>query len=193
MFIAFEGPDNTGKSTSAARLTSHGDAIYNVTKESHHRARVALAEEADFIQCYDRIDWMSHMVYRLALPEHEWNDARVRTVFAMPDTHLVFRVHGDTYVNDIDDELYDTGTVALVNSMYRLQAENIMRMNRHQGYRLFKSVSVVEVQYDPFLGTFEQKLVWLDSHAFGWFFGTPEFDSDVKLLQALQRVEQHTI
>jgi hypothetical protein len=193
VFIAFEGPDNTGKSTSAAHLTHNGQAIYNATKENYQQARIDLAEEPDLVQCFDRIDWLSHMVYRLALPEHEWNDDRVRTVFAMPDTHLVFRVHGDAYVNDIDDELYDTGTVALVNPVYRLQAEHLVRLNRHQSYRLFKSISVVEVQYDPFTGSFHQRLLSHDSAAFGWYTEHDEIDSDSALLGLFQSVEQYTV
>ena len=37
MFIAFEGPDNTGKSTSAANLASDGVAVYNATKGLHRQ------------------------------------------------------------------------------------------------------------------------------------------------------------
>ena len=163
MLIAFEGPDNTGKSTSANKLTYHGEAIYNATKANHSMAQRDLQDEPELVQCFDRIDWFSHMVYRLALPTRDWNDDRNRTVFAMPDTHLVIKLHRPDLAALISDELYSTGTLALINPLYYQFAEFFTNLNMNQDYQLFKTVSVIEVSNDPRDGTFSQKLLSFDS------------------------------
>jgi len=157
MFIAFEGPDNTGKSTSAANLATDGVALYNATKSMHDANRKVFSD--DLPVTYDRIDWFSHMVYRLALPEHEWNDERPRTVFAMPDTHLVVKLHHPQFVELIEDELYESKTVSRVNPMYWYFADFFRALNEQQEFALFKTVSIIEVVNDPRNpGTFSQQL-----------------------------------
>ena len=163
MLIAFEGPDNTGKSTSANNLTYNGEAIYNATKSNYKRAQWDLQDEPYLVQCFDRIDWFSHLVYRLSLPGFDWNDDRNRTVFAMPDTHLVIKLHRPDLAQLISDELYSTGTLAKINPVYCDFAEFFMNLNRSQEYQLFKTVSIIEVSNDIRDNTFSQKLLAFDS------------------------------
>ena len=190
MLIAFEGPDNTGKSTSAANLSHNGQPIYNATKENHEYALTA--GDKDLVQCFDRIDWFSHMVYRLALPDHDWNDDRPRTVFAMPDTHLVIKLHLPEMAVLITDELYTSGTVALVNPVYSNFASYFMHLNRAQGYSLFRSITVIEVNNDPVAGTFSQTIAAHESAV--EFEAAVSFssDDDTMLLEFLRHVESHT-
>jgi hypothetical protein len=195
MFIAFEGPDNTGKSTSATNLAHDGVALYNATKEMHEGQRREMQLLKDDVSpvTYDRIDWFSHMVYRLALPEHEWNDERPRTVFAMPDTHLVIKLHRPDLAPLIDDELYETGKLAEVNPMYYYFAKYFMGLNEEREYALFKTVSIVEVANDPRDGTFSQQLMafssavdtlqdYLDAH--------PIISTDEELLELFREDER---
>lgn len=192
MFIAFDGPDKTGKSTSAAALAASGKAIYNVTKETHAVQQQLHQEAPELPITYDRIDWFTHMVYRLALPGHEWNDPRVRTVFAMPDTHLVVKLHRPDYAERIDDELYETGKLAQVNPMYFYFADFLMGLNKAREYSLFKSVSLVEVVNDPDSEAFSQQLVAHDSPAFEWGTSYEKLvNSDETLLEMLRYVDQH--
>lgn len=195
MFIAFEGPDNTGKSTSAATLSHNGVANYNATKDGH-----ALNQELEQQQgtelpiTYDRIDWFSHMVYRLALPEHEWNDERPRTVFAMPDTHLVVKLHHPQLAPLIDDELYETGKLAQVNPLYFEFASWLMAVNEMRDYALFRTISLIEVRNDPRTGAFSQSLAAFSSPAFP--YGTanqPLVHSDVDLLELLRYDESQRV
>jgi hypothetical protein len=145
VFIAFEGPDNAGKSTSAAHLTSFESPVYNATKENHRRAQTAMGNEAaTLVQAFDRIDWLTHMVYRLALPDREWNDDRVRTVFAMPDTHLVFKIHRPDLAHFTADEVVDT-PISKVNPMYYHVGTFLATLNDRLDYTLFRTVSFVEV------------------------------------------------
>jgi hypothetical protein len=194
MFIAFEGPDNTGKSTSASALAWDGEALYNATKPMHSANNLVFEEQQDLVITYDRIDWFSHMVYRLALPEHEWNDNRVRTVFAMPDTHLVVKLHHPQLAELIEDELYTSGKVAQVNPLYFYFADFFTGLNKERGYALFKTISIVEVLNNPKAGTFSQRLVSYDSPVTTWeeaeAFGV---DSDEKLLELLRYEDQHRI
>ena len=180
MFIAFEGPDNVGKSTSAAVLDMAGQPDYNMTKEGHARnvADWREAGEQLMVKTYDRIDWFSHMVYRLALPHKEWNDARPRTVFAMPDTHLVVKLHRpDTadFTVAADDESAATDTrtrgvetpVDIVNSTYFYFADFFTGLNEERDYALFKTVSLIEVvntKGEPYL----QRLASFSSPVTDW-------------------------
>lgn len=196
MFIAFEGPDNVGKSTSAAKLSHNGLALYNATKPMHEFQQSLMASEGDVLVTYDRIDWFSHMMYRLAMPTHEWNDERARTVFAMPDTHLVVKIHRPDLAPLIDDELYETGKLAEVNPMYWYFGDFLMDLNRVRGYALFKSVSIMEVSNDPRDGSFTQKLVLHDSEAFGnedtySHLRNTLVTSDEELVEHLRHVDQH--
>lgn len=143
MFIAFEGPDNVGKSTSAARLDMSGQAsAYNITKALH--AEHVKEAEPDSVVCYDRIDWFTHMVYRLALPDRDWNDDRPRTVFAMPDTHLVVKLHHPQLADFTADEVVDT-PIGLVNPTYFYFADFFTGLNEERDFALFKSITLIEV------------------------------------------------
>lgn len=192
MFIAFEGPDNTGKSTSAANLSSDRAGLYNVTKLSHG-AMQRFGTEPSMVVAYDRIDWFSHMVYRLALPDHEWNDERPRTVFAMPDTHLVIKLHHPQLAELIADELYETGTLAKVNPLYYYFSDFFMHLNENRDYALFKTVSMMEVLNDPRHGTFSQRLVAFSSPVMGWADITEEINSDESLLELLRHEDQQRL
>ncbi|QIN93867.1 thymidylate kinase [Microbacterium phage Alakazam] len=194
MFIAFEGPDQTGKSTSALALDCAGQPDYNATREMH------LANVADWQgdplmpHTYDRIDWFTHMVYRLALPDRNWNDDRPRIVFAMPDTHLVVKIHKPELADfTAPEEVVDT-PIARVNPMYYYFADYFMSLNRIRNYELFKTVSMIEVANDPKTGTFSQKMVAFDSPTSSWDTGLLPLerlvDGDESLLAFLQDVDQ---
>jgi len=151
MFIAFEGPDNTGKSTTAASLATDNVGLYNATKSMHESMREDYATwhdvEPDTVATYDRIDWFSHMVYRLALPDREWNDERPRTVFAMPDTHLVLFTHHPQLAEFTADEVVDT-PIGKVNPMYYYFGDYFMKLNKQVEFSLFRSVTMIEVVND---------------------------------------------
>lgn len=193
MLIAFEGPDNVGKSHSAAALTSFDGHIYNATKTNHALAVQAIGGDHDLVQTFDRIDWFSHMVYRLALPDRDWNDDRPRTVFAMPDTHLVVKIHKPELADFTADEVVDT-PIARVNPMYYYFADYFMALNRIRNYELFKTVSIVEVSNDQEAGTFKQALKAFDSPTSGWDTGLLPLerlvDGDESLLAFLHDVDQ---
>ncbi|QZD98634.1 thymidylate kinase [Microbacterium phage Jemerald] len=190
MLIAFEGPDEVGKSTSAKALTSFDSPIYNATKTNHRLAQQAIGGAHDLVQTFDRIDWLSHMVYRLALPAHEWNDDRPRTVFAMPDTHLVLKMHRPGSIIEAADEPgYSPDKVAAANEMYYYQIDFLMNLNRVKDYSLFKTVSIIEVTNDQKNGTFSQHLVAFDSPTNGWSRDVllhRLVDSDLSLLDFLR-------
>lgn len=193
MLIAFEGPDNTGKSTSAKNLTSFDENLYNATKASHAHATVAMGGDAGLIQTFDRIDWLTHMVYRLALPDRDWADERPRTVFAMPDTHLVFKIHHPQYADFLADEVVST-PIALVNPMYYYFADFFMHLNRQREYSLFKSVTILEVINDQASGNYSFTLAAHDSPGLDWGSQYEKLvNSDETLLDFLHYVDQHTL
>lgn len=141
MIVAFEGPDKTGKTTSAK---NSGDYMYNAVK-THYDAEVTTQSHTKGVDvAYDRIDWLTHMVYRLALPEYEWEDKRIRTVFAAPHMHLVFKLHLPGY--EIGDELYNLEQSRRVNDMYIRMAGNLIQANRETDFSLFKTISIVYVK-----------------------------------------------
>lgn len=197
MFIAFEGPDNTGKSTSAKALDCAQQPDYNATKEMHARNAAEWNGDASkslMPHTYDRIDWFSHMVYRLALPEHEWNDERPRTVFAMPDTHLVVKLHHPELAPLIDDELYETGKLAEVNPMYFYFADFLVGLNVQRDFALFKTISLIEVSNDPRDGSFSQRLVEFSSPVFDFPSAAERLvRDDDSLLELLQYEEQQRL
>lgn len=158
MIIAFEGPDKTGKSTSAKELTYSRFPTYNMTAENYAKVRADLSGEKTITHCFDRIDWMTHMAYRLALPGYEWNDERVRTVFAAPDTHLVFKLHANP--DSATDELYADGQLRAVNTMYMYLAQWLVPLNRAFNYQLFRTISIVMVDISD---GFSQQMVLCDT------------------------------
>lgn len=189
MFIAFEGPDKTGKSTSANELSTEGESIYNATKEKH--ATLQAMDLSNSVVTYDRIDWFSHMVYRLALPEHEWNDERPRTVFAMPDTHLVIKHHHPQFASDVEDELYELGTVSRASSMYKQIGEQFLQLNFWRNFALFKTVSLLEIKNDPRTGGFYQYMVGFSSPVLTLTSrNMSDIDSNQKLLNLLNYEEK---
>ena len=187
MLIAFEGPDNVGKSHSANALHHTGTAPYNMTKESYAEAQALHRDTKGLVTAFDRVDWLTHMAYRLALPEHEWNDPRVRTVFAMPDTHLVFKVHHPLTVPARDDEEgYADGVPLNVNDMYLHLAHLFTELNEVRNFSLFKTVTTLEVSNDELTGEFHQRIVRFSSPLYPW--GTRQIrmvHSDESLLELL--------
>jgi hypothetical protein len=188
MFIAFEGPDNVGKSTSAQELDVAGMPDYNMTKAGHAQDVadwVAAGSQPDGIHTYDRIDWFSHMVYRLAMPDKDWNDDRPRTVFAMPDTHLVVKLHRPDLANftvAADDESAATASrtrgvetpVAIVNQTYYYFADFFTGLNEERDYALFKSVTLIEVEnweqgYSQRLASFSSPATQEEQLSNAWF------------------------
>jgi len=193
MLVAFEGADNTGKSTSAIDLSSSDMAIYNATVDNYPEAQQLVEGSRNLTQCFDRIDWFSHMVYRLALPGTNWADDRQRTVFAMPDTHLVIKLHRPDLANFVADEVVHT-PIARVNPMYAHFAEFFIDLNTSRDYELFKSISVVEVSNDPVSGVFSQRLVQHSSRHLD-VRGAPNFGigSDRQLLQFIRAEDTDTL
>lgn len=191
MFIAFEGPDNTGKSTSALNLDCAGQPGYNVTKEMHELNVADWNLDGDAANdlmphTYDRIDWFTHMVYRLALPDREWNDPRNRTVFAMPDTHLVVKLHRPDLANFTADEVVDT-PIKHVNPMYWYFAEFMMNLNRTRDFSLFRSVTIMEVANEP--GQYRQRVAMFDSRTMDESSALARVvHDDATLLELLQSV-----
>lgn len=183
MFIAFEGPDNVGKSTSALELSASGQPDYNATKLLHARNQAEQAEqlEVGLPHTYDRIDWLSHMVYRLALPDRDWNDDRPRTVFAMPDTHLVFKLHAPELADFTAEEVVNT-PILEVNRTYDWLAWSLIWRNEAMDYRLFKTISIMEVRNEE--GSYSQHLMHFYSpvdSSYAW----ANVDSNDKLLEML--------
>lgn len=196
MLIAFEGPDNVGKSTSATALSSYDQPIYNATKANYAEA---LADHQtmtlDGVITFDRVDWFTHMVYRLAYPQRDWNDDRPRTVFAMPDTHFVLKMHHPVMVDLIEDigDGIEKGKLVAANEMYYYQFDFLMGLNRLKDYALFKTMSIIEVQSDPRDGSFSQKLVSFDSPTNGWsrdMLLHRLVDSDQSLLEFLREEDR---
>lgn len=140
MLIVFEGPDKAGKSTWAQQLDSAAAPRYNLKKGEYGRIK-----HAGRVVAVDRLAWLTHSVYRLALPEYEWNDRAVRTVFAMPDAHLVFMVPADPRLNTAD-ELYSREQSTRVQEAYREWCWAVFRLNNLQNGRLFRTISLVEVK-----------------------------------------------
>ncbi len=192
MLIIFEGPDKTGKSTSAANLSA-GESVYNATKGNVALAKQQLADTPEVVQAFDRLDWFTHMVYRLALPEHEWNDERIRTVFGEPEAHLVINLHHPDTAALISDELYEDGTLDRVNQNYAMQASALMGLNAMNDFALFKSISVFEVFNHESTGEYRKNLIEFAGPVFPW--DTKEeadqpVDSDERLLTMLRNVER---
>lgn len=140
MLIVFEGPDKVGKSTWAKQLDSSGAPKYNLKKGEYPRLK-----HAESVVAVDRLAWLTHSVYRLALPEYEWNDRAVRTVFAMPDAHLVFMVPNDPHLN-MRDELYTSQQSTRIQEAYREWCWMLFRLNNLQEGKLFRSISLVEIE-----------------------------------------------
>ena len=197
MFIAFEGPDEVGKSTSAAALDAAGQPDYNATREMHLQNVAEFQGDTLVPHTYDRIDWLTHMVYRLSMPDRTWDDDRPRTVFAMPDTHLVLKMHHPERAKEIEavGEGYAPGRIQDVNFLYYHQIDFLSKLNQAKDYKLFQSVSIVEVWNDQANGIFEQRLVSFNSAAFSHYHsvGMGLVDSDETLLDFLQYVESQTL
>lgn len=189
MFIAFEGPDNVGKSTSAANLAHDGVALYNATKEMHQRQQEEQRIYPEYVPItYDRIDWFSHMVYRLALPDRDWNDDRPRTVFAMPDTHLVVKLHRPDLADFTADEVVNTPIVK-VNPMYYYFADFFMNLNHARNFELFRSVSILVVANTG--EGYSQRMAAFSSRTLDESSARAQLvNSDESLLELLHHVEQ---
>lgn len=158
MNIAFEGVDGTGKSTSA-KNAFHGDVFYNIGKATYNDLCTHKDENAGVDFAFDRIDWLTHLVYRLALPDYEWNDAKIRTVFAMPDTHLVIKIH--KHFDYVTDELYNEKQLQAVNNAYYMFAYFLRSLNSSMAYSLFKTITLIEVECTE--NSLQQKLIFLSS------------------------------
>lgn len=194
MLIAFEGPDNVGKSFSANALHHTGTAPYNMTKESYEVAQAVHLNDSGLVTAFDRVDWLTHMAYRLALPGHEWNDARIRTVFAMPDTHLVFKLHDPKTVPLKDsEEGYADGKPSQVNDMYMHLASYFMMLNEVRNFTLFKTVTIMEVVHitDPDHAGFYQRVLDFSSPVYPWGSTEASLVTDEQgLLELLQNESQ---
>jgi len=171
---------------------------YQVTKAMHAQNVADWQGDILMPHCYDRISWFTHMVYRLALPDREWHDEAVRTVFGMPDTHLVVKLHKPE-LSDFNEAAPDSRTglvidtpVARVNPVYWAMTETLMRLNAFQGYDLFRSISIIEVMNTP--EGYSQHLVAHDNPSWdrepGWELLHRMVTTNQDLLNFLQDVEQ---
>lgn len=192
MFIAFEGPDETGKSTSAKTLATSGEAIYNIQREQY-KAIMGMGIPEARVATFDRVDWLTHMVYRLALPHKDWHDDRIRTVFAMPETHLVLKIHHPQMVELVEarGEGYATSDLGKVNELYWHQIDFLAQWNLRTDYSLFKSISVMQVIHDQPNNHFQQALAWHWSKDYTASAYEKIVDSDERLLEFLQYVESN--
>lgn len=192
MIIAFEGPDKAGKSTSADTLSSIGESVYNLEEDGYDYLQKAL-EGTTTVETVDRVSWITHMVYRLALPHFVWyNHTEGYPVFAMPDTHLVFKTHDVTfsYLNKVPaDVLYTSQESKDINKFYRIYAGQLMRMNEMLDFSLFKSITLVEVKNDG--ERYSQAVTSVSSKKFSaQGKNTIHIDSDLRLLKLLQEIDQ---
>ena len=140
--------------------------------------------------CFDRIDWFTHMVYRLALPGYEWNDERPRTVFTAPDVHLVFKLHRrDTLLPK--DELYEDDQLVKVNNMYYSMLSWLSDLNAELDFSLFKTISLMEIDRTD---GFSQQLRFMHSpnKLYHEDADVAHVDSTAKLHKLLQQ-EDHRI
>jgi hypothetical protein len=167
MLIVFEGPDEVGKTTLSTELSHNRTPVYNATKENYAAVLADLKDEPEVVQTFDRIDWLTHMMYRLAMPDKEWNDERVRTVFAMPEAHLVLSVHQPDLVPEAEGENYTELHSTKVNQAYYHFLDILAGLNRAWDYSLWKSVTAFEVSRDED-GTFHRQLRVFDAPGFPW-------------------------
>ncbi|AUX83260.1 AAA-ATPase [Microbacterium phage Raccoon] len=192
MLIAFEGPDEVGKSTSATNLSYNHKPVYNATVDNYAAVKADLANEPEVVQTFDRIDWFTHLVYRLSLPEFEWNDQRVRTVFAMPDTHLVVKIHRLDHQGNIEanveavGEGYQPGNLDLVTQTYIHAVDLLARLNFMRDYNLFKTITMLEVYNDPKTGAFEQKVSHMSAPGWDRLYDLSSVHDDASLLDLLR-------
>ncbi|QXO14519.1 AAA-ATPase [Microbacterium phage Jenos] len=167
MLIVFEGPDEVGKTTLSTELSHNHKPVYNATKENYAAVLADLADEPEVVQTFDRIDWLTHMMYRLAMPDKEWNDARVRTVFSMPEAHLVLSVHRPDLVPTAEGENYTDVHESRVNHAYYHFLDTLAGLNHAWGYTMFKTVSAFEVSRDE-QGNFQRELKVFSAPGFPW-------------------------
>lgn len=189
MIIAFEGPDKVGKSTTADTLSSIGESVYNLT-EAEYRDIQGIEGTVETV---DRVSWITHMVYRLALPHFEWDShTEGYPVFSMPDTHLVFKTHDVTfsYLDKVPaDVLYTSQESKDINKFYHIYAGQLMRMNEMLNFSLFKSISLVEVKNNG--ERYSQAVSMVSSRDFSaQGKNTAHIDSDLRLLKLLQEIDQ---
>lgn len=183
--IIFEGTDKTGKSTSAAKISSSGEALYNMNVHTYEEVKSSLKENEDLVFCFDRLDWFTHMVYRLAMPDYEWNDDRVRRVFTAPDAHLVIKAPKAESLPTLKDELYESGALAAVSLTYAMFAKILIQMNTALGQSLFKSISLIEVDTE---NDYKYKMIEFASITMDLSDAESVVD-DESLLQLLQKVD----
>lgn len=146
MLIAFEGPDNVGKSYAADKLGA-GWVTYRADEDSYLAAARQDTLELGIVQCFDRVGWITDLVYRLALPDREWpGTPHTYSHFAMPDAHLVFKLYRLGLVPaDGYEEGYSHDEILRVNEIYHRVARFLARINEEQDYKLFKTISVLQV------------------------------------------------
>ena len=108
----------------------------------------------------------------------------------MPDAHLVIKYHNPVTAPLVDDELYTRGTVARVSKMYHDVGLGLIRLNACQGYKLFKTISMVEVTSMP--NSFRQRMTEFSSPV--TFYKKRSLDhvtTDEQLIQVLEHEEQN--
>lgn len=175
MLIAFEGPDNLGKTYAAEKL-SGGNVINYVEPESYKFAQQTEATEKGLVQCFDGVSWISHAAYHLAMPRTHCGDP-AQIVFPMPDTHLVFKVHEGDQV-----------ALARINTTYVHQAKHLMALNEALEYSLFKTISIIGVSaVDVHSGLRKQAILEFSSPLHPWFGSTSTrlVTDDMSLLDLL--------
>lgn len=156
MIIAFEGPDKMGKSTLAEEVAHGYPVVYGASAQDYHDV-AHLGDDENTTVALDRVDWITHMVYRLALPEYEWNDPHVRTVHRMPQAHLVMMVPASLSSIPLD-ELYLPEQSQRVVVSYQQTFQYFDSMMNDPKFRgMFKTLTLLQV--DPLNG-YRRKLVY---------------------------------
>lgn len=160
MLVVFEGPDKTGKSTSARELASGVEPVYGLTRDIYERALSEVDTSA--IATFDRLEWITQYAYRLTMPYRDWAGTTPQFPFPLPKAHLIIKCHTRQSAAQVRDEFgYPALEMQRLNLLYRVLAESLLDLNRSVCFSLFKSVSLVSVENTR--GRWSESLEWLDS------------------------------
>lgn len=168
MLIAFEGPAGVGK-TFAANKLSGNNAIPNAIEPVYKTAQELAETEKGIAQCFDRVNWISRLIDRATFPNEPAQFIET-SVFAMPDTHLVFKIFKRGYeFSDSSSGTLSREDAIMLNDVYRLMANSILSLNELQNYSLFKSVTIMEVYTSPLGTKSSQRVIEYSSPLHPWW------------------------
>lgn len=177
MLVAFEGPTNVGKTFAADKL-SGGQSIRGADRAMYKSAQELVKKHPGTVMCFDEVAWFSYLTRSLAWPAG--HDYPISPVFAMPDTHLVFKL----YKHGLAPE---GSALEALNQVYTNTAHSLMALNESREYTLFKSVTIMEVSTSPLDGGRQQEVMEFSSPLHPWW-GTTQtrlVHDDLSLLDLL--------